>query len=225
MAALNSGTDREDVVDGILDSAEGRRAQVNDLYVRFLGRQADAAGLAGWSEFLRNNDNIELAARIIASNEYYQTRGGGTDAGFLNAVYLDVLARPIVVDEIEDRDDDFDGGAGGRMDIAESILESGEAEEARAELSARSFLRANVTADQAEDLVGDDDEDAVFVRSLLSDDAYFDLAQRLATTDFATIPSRQGLNAQTGTSGTGTTGTSTTPPTTTTTTTTSGTST
>jgi hypothetical protein len=195
VAALDGGDDRSDIVDGILDSDEGRRNQVNDMYVRFLGRQADPTGLAGWTNYLRDNSNFDLAAQIIASDEYYQTQGGGTDFGFLNAVYTDVLCRPISADEADDRGDDFSGGFNDRVDIARSILESDEGLDRRDILSVRSFLRTDVNADQAFDLV-DGDDDSVFSRSLLSAPEYFNQSQTLTTADFATIPSCDDLPAQ-----------------------------
>ena len=203
VSSLDAGGDRADVVDGILNSEEGLRNQVNDLYVRFLGRSADAGGLSFWTDYLRDEDNtnLDLAARLISSEEYYQTRGGGTDLGFLNAVYEDVLCRPIGGGEVEDRGDDFDDGAEDRFDIAEGILGSGEAEDVRNVHSAQSFLRANLTADQAEDLVGDlggdDDEgDWVFAPGMLVSEQYYAQAQSLPTTAFATIPSCDNVEAE-----------------------------
>src|SRR4029079_10597881 len=118
----------------------------------------------GWSQFLRDDHtNEELAAQIIASDEYYQTRGGGTDQGFLNAVYEDVLCRPITAREFDDRGDDLSGGFNDRVDTVEGILDSGEAEDMRAIHSVRSFLGTNVTVDQADGLVDSgDDGDWVF---------------------------------------------------------------
>jgi hypothetical protein len=197
VASLDNGANRSDIVDGILDSDEGIHNQINDMYVRFLGRQADPTGLAGWTTFLRTNHhtNFDLASEIIASDEYFQTKGGGTNQGFLNAVYDDLLCRPISAQEVKDRSDDFSHGFNSRMDIVMSILESSEGEDRRNILSVRSFLRADVNADQAHDLVNNDD-DSVFSRSLLSAQEYFNKSQALPTTDFATIPSCDNIPAQ-----------------------------
>jgi len=198
VASLDRGADRSDIVDGILDSDEGIRNQINDMYIRFLGRPADPTGLAGWSTFLRTHDhtNFDLAAQIIASDEYFQTQGGGTNQGFLNAVYMDLLCRPITADDLDARDDDFDDGFNDRMDIVESILESDEGLDTRDVLSVRSFLRITVPADRAEELVEGDDGDAAFSPGVLSGTAYFNLSQALPPTDFATIPSCDNLPAQ-----------------------------
>lgn len=208
---LDSGDDRGEIADAIRDSDEGLGVQVNDLYLRFLNRPADPGGLAGWTNYLRDHDNIDLAAQLLASDEYYQVQGGGTNEGFLNAVYEDVLCRSIFAEEISDRDDDFSDGFDSRRDIAESILESGEAEWVRDQHSVLSYLRQDVSVDEAGDIVDEDDggsdfdnDDAVFAGTLLSSDRYYNLAQTLTATDFATIPSCDNISA-TGTT-TGTTG-------------------
>jgi hypothetical protein len=207
VVALDSGTDRGEVVDHILNTDEGLRNQVNDLYVRFLGRPADTGGLNAWVNYLRDgNSNLELAAQLIASQEYYQN-AGGTDAGFLNAVYRDVLGRSIDLQEIDDRGDDFDDGFDDRVDIAESILQSSEAQDTRDRLSVMSFLRPTVavSGEQASDFVDDDDngggdfdnDAAVFSGTILSGDVYFARAQTRSTSDdFATIPSSGNLTPQ-----------------------------
>jgi len=199
VSQLNTGTDRGEVVDDILNSQEGRQNQVNDLYVRFLHRTADPGGLAYWTDFLGHNDhtNSDVAANIIGSNEYFQTRGGGTNQGFLNAVYEDVLCRPMSSNDVNHRNDNFDNGAEDRTDIAESILGSGEAEQMRDQHSVQSYLRQNASSQQAQNLVNDlddnggdfDNNDAVFSGTILSSGLYFNQAQTLTTTDFATIPS------------------------------------
>jgi len=224
--SLNGGEDRAEVIEDILDSPEGRQVQVNDLYLRFLGREADASGLAFWSNYLQDNSNIELASNLIASDEYYQTQGDGTNFGFLNAAYQDILGRPISAQEFEDRHDDFDDGAEGRAEIIEDIFDSDEAEFKEAAISAQSFLgTTNVTADQIDDIADDDDDDFVFATSVLESDAYYARAQTLPTTSFAPIPGYPPIDPLTGLAFTpGTTGTTTgTTGTTTTTTGTTGT--
>jgi hypothetical protein len=209
---LDNGSDRGFVADAIRDSEEGLGVQVNDLYLRFLDRPADAAGLAGWTNYLRDgNTNLDLASQLLASDEYYQVQGGGTNQGFLTALYEDVLCRQIGADEIADRGDDFSDGFESRRDIAEGILGSGEAEDLRDQHSVLSYLRQDVSVDEAGDIVDDDDggsdfdnDDAVFAGTLLSGDRYFDLAQTLTATDFATIPSCDNISA-TGTTTTTTT--------------------
>jgi hypothetical protein len=207
VAALDNGTSRGSIVDGFFATDEGTHAEINDLYLRFLHRSADAQGMTGWTNYLRDHHtNLELAAQLLASPEYYQTRAGGTDAGFLNALYEDILCRPISADDISDRHDDFSNGFNSRVQIAENVLESSEAEGMRDQHSVRSYLRQDVTASQAQNIVNNgenggghfDNNDAVFSGTLLSSSQYYNLSQTLTTTDFATIPSCDNIDATTG---------------------------
>jgi len=209
--ALNSGQlDREEVVVGILGSPEGLRTQVNDLYLRFLNRPADPTGLAGWTAFLADDhSNLELAAQLIGSAEYFQTQGGGTALGFLNAVYEDVLCRPIGPGEPAFWLDELLNE--GPVEVAEDILESDEARTRQVELAFSSYLRRDVPVPVAHDIgevlddgeldgafddLGDhidDNDDLLFTALLLSSNEYFQLAQTLTPADFATIPACEPL--------------------------------
>jgi Domain of unknown function (DUF4214) len=90
-----------------------------------LHRLADAVGLSGFTALLAAGGTLEqVESMILASPEYYQTHGG-SDAGFLAAVYHDVLNRPL----------DVAGQAGwtaalahgsSRGQVAAAILESDE---------------------------------------------------------------------------------------------------
>ena len=57
---------------------------------------ADPAGLTFWASFLQQGHTIEqMDAGIVGSAEYFQTRGGGTDTGYLAALYQDALGRAV----------------------------------------------------------------------------------------------------------------------------------
>jgi phospholipase/lecithinase/hemolysin len=95
-AALAQGATRIQVVQGIEQSREYGGEQVQALYSTYLKRPADALGLNYFVDFLRAGGTLEqAAAQITASAEYFQTRGGGTNAGFLHALYQDALQRPL----------------------------------------------------------------------------------------------------------------------------------
>jgi hypothetical protein len=186
------------------------RTQVNDLYLRFLNRPADPTGLAGWTGFLADDhSNLDLAAQLIGSAEYFQIQGGGTVVGFLNAVYQDVLCRPISpgeqafwLDELSDE---------GPVEVAEDILESDEARDLQVQHAFSSYLRRDISvpvahgiADVLDDggLSGefdglsdniDDNDDLLFTALLLSSNEYFQLSQTLTPGDFATIPACEDL--------------------------------
>jgi FkbM family methyltransferase len=83
-------------------------AIVRGLYRGFLGRAPDPAGLAYWSERLRNGASPdELLAGLMASSEYREAHGGGTAGGGLGALKRRVadaasslLARPLTIVDI-----------------------------------------------------------------------------------------------------------------------------
>jgi hypothetical protein len=77
-------------------SKEYRSDVVQGLYAQLLLRAVDSGGLQGWLNFLANGGTDEqVEAAILSSTEYLRKRGGGSTAGFLAAVYQDVLGRPI----------------------------------------------------------------------------------------------------------------------------------
>jgi hypothetical protein len=72
---------------------EFRVAVVADDYRRFLHRDGSYAELLGWASQLAAGATQQgVAAALIGSNEYYVLHGG-TAAGFLNGLYVDVLSR------------------------------------------------------------------------------------------------------------------------------------
>lgn len=63
-------------------------------YQQFLHRAADAGGLAFFVNFLeRGGTDQQVQAMILGSDEYFMNRGGGTNSGWLTAVYQDLLNR------------------------------------------------------------------------------------------------------------------------------------
>jgi acylphosphatase len=96
LAALDQGMTREQVAAGIENSTESLTDVVQKAYQQFLHRAGDQAGVTGWVNFLQAGHTIEqMEAGIIGSPEYFQVRGGGTNNGFLAALYQDALNRGI----------------------------------------------------------------------------------------------------------------------------------
>src|SRR5262249_31730957 len=92
---LDQGASRQQVVAGIMGSLEYRTRVVQQVYRTYLHRDADARGLASFTALLANEGTVEgVQARVVASPEYAQLHGG-SDAGFLDALYGDALGRSV----------------------------------------------------------------------------------------------------------------------------------
>src|SRR5262249_36280357 len=88
----DAGPSRVAVVGAIETSAEYRVNLVQSLYSQFLHRGADPMGLNFFVNLLGTGGTIEQAeALITGSLEYFQVAGGGTNDGFLDALYRDAL--------------------------------------------------------------------------------------------------------------------------------------
>jgi hypothetical protein len=93
-ARFDEGVAPRVVLESFGVSGEHRRHVVARAYQRFLGRSPDAGGLTWWSNALgRTQAATSLWAGLAGSAEYRATRGGGTDDGFVRALYDDVLGR------------------------------------------------------------------------------------------------------------------------------------
>ncbi len=96
LAGLNAGVSRTQVVSTIENSQEYHLLEVEKLYGLLLDRPADASGLTNWVAFLNQGGTSEqLEALILGSSEYFSRRGGGSNTGYLTALYGDTLQRPV----------------------------------------------------------------------------------------------------------------------------------
>lgn len=94
-ALLSSGGSRTQAAWGLLTSPEYRGDLVQAWYGRYLDRPADPGGLSSWSAQLAGGWSDEkVIAALIGSPEFF-ANSGGTDAGFLGALYLDLLGRSV----------------------------------------------------------------------------------------------------------------------------------
>jgi sugar lactone lactonase YvrE len=92
---LNQGMSRTQVVQLIQSSLEYRTDVVEELYSSLLHRPADAFGLNTFTSFLGKGGTVQqVEAAILGSAEYFQLHGG-SNSGFLSAVYRDVFNRSL----------------------------------------------------------------------------------------------------------------------------------
>jgi len=91
---LGRGATRNDVAVAILSSDEYFNVVVSSYYEEYLGREADPSGLNAFVALLNDGARDEdVIAVIVASDEYFAGRAGGTNEGFVNALYQDLLGR------------------------------------------------------------------------------------------------------------------------------------
>ena len=95
--ALDQGSiERPQVALIIESSTEFRSRQIDTLFTQLLHRSADQAGKQAFlATFARGATGAQAEATILASSEYFSTRGAGSNAGFATTLYQDLLARNI----------------------------------------------------------------------------------------------------------------------------------
>lgn len=81
-------------LNGLQWSTRGRDAVVDDLFDTILRRPVDAGARATFRSRLVARGRMVVSVDLYASAEYRTTRGGGSDGGWIDAVYLDALGRP-----------------------------------------------------------------------------------------------------------------------------------
>jgi hypothetical protein len=93
---LNSGATSLQVVQAIEGSPEFRNVEVNNVFVQLLGRPADPGGLSSFSAFLAGGGTVEQVEEMVAASpEFFQNQGGGTNDGFLDALFGKALGRAV----------------------------------------------------------------------------------------------------------------------------------
>jgi hypothetical protein len=125
---LSSGATPVQVASGIVASGEYRTHEVVSLYQSLLGRTPDTGGLTFFVDALLNGASLDqVRATILASDEFF-THAGNNPQGFLDALYQDVLGR--AVDPIAQSvfGAASAGGSGARMQVADQVLGSSEAQ-------------------------------------------------------------------------------------------------
>ncbi|HQU41769.1 MAG TPA: DUF4214 domain-containing protein, partial [Pirellulales bacterium] len=180
---LTQGTSRSDVAYQMVKLAfpeEFQHDTVESLYEHYLGRAADAMGLQYWSAYLYDGGTIEgMSQALLGSQEYYQARGGGTDSGFVSALFEDALGRAINSGDLAY----FEGLMGNGMspsDIAALVLNSDEYHRLRVDSLFEQFLDRPADLDALAFFAGElegGETDEMVISQLISSDEYYDRAQ------------------------------------------------
>ena len=94
VAGLDQGVPRERVVLKLLRSVPASTVHVQATYTALLGRAPSPRELRAGIELVRRfGDDRALEVALLGTREFYTSRGGGTDAGFLGALYGSILHR------------------------------------------------------------------------------------------------------------------------------------
>ncbi|MDH5288884.1 MAG: DUF4214 domain-containing protein [Acidimicrobiia bacterium] len=95
LARLAAGGDRsrEAMAWTLAFSTEGSRLEVDRAYSDLLGRAPDSAGATYWTAHLQGHGVVDLRVLLLASDELRLRSGGGTDTGWVGALYTAVLGR------------------------------------------------------------------------------------------------------------------------------------
>ncbi len=94
--AQEHGMARLHITEMIVNSQVYRDRLITNVFQSLLGRAPSANDLSVYENYLLGGGTVDgMKAVIMGSAEYYFGHGHGTDAGFLNAAFQDVLHRPI----------------------------------------------------------------------------------------------------------------------------------
>jgi uncharacterized delta-60 repeat protein len=140
-SSIDQGMSRASVVAGIEASVEYHTLIVKRLYLLVLRRTVDPFGLNGFVTFLNQGGTTsQLESTLLGSDEYFNRRGDGSNNGFLQVLYQDVLRRPIDPTGSGGWNQTLNSGVP-RGTVAASILASQEFDMLQVQSLYRQFLR------------------------------------------------------------------------------------
>jgi Domain of unknown function (DUF4214) len=175
-AFLGNGGTRTQVAHALLAGDEYRSGLVGTIYLTFLRRGASPAEVAAGVAFLNAGATDEqLKSFVLGSGEYLATQGAGTVAGFLSALYRDVLARRIDAAAESAFTQALAGGMT-RADVALAVLTSVEAREDLVRALYAELLHRSASALEVQggvDLLANGGHDEDVIEALVGSDEYF----------------------------------------------------
>ncbi len=181
-AFLTGGTPRSTVATTVLASAEYRQRLLTTFFATFLHRAPSAAEVSFWlPAFAASLTDEQIETQITASPEYFAI-AGGTNAGWINRIYNDVLGRSPSAAESSA----FAAllGSSSRTTVGLAILNSNEAITRRVQQYYPRFLRRTATPSETSAFVsaitgGSTDEQVIAL--IAGADEYFNFGTVLIT--------------------------------------------
>jgi len=169
---------RSQVATRLDDTDEFRGLEVQQQYQALLHHTADPLALNGWVGALGSGTIVEqLQSNLAGSSDYYLNRGGGTDSGFLTALYPDLLGRPITPMERLADEGALSGGES-RTNLAAGLLGSSEYDQALVANLFEQYLRRPVDPTNRQfygNLLQSGARDEQVIADLVGTDEYYSL--------------------------------------------------
>ena len=182
VSKLAAGQTRLQVTTAMVQLAfprEFQRDTVDTLYQQYLGRAPDAAGNAYWTAFLYGGGTAEQMSQAIISSPEFWKLSGGTDSGFLDALFRDALGRAIDQQALAYFQGQMAQGATPSQ-VAALIFASNEYDHVRADALIEQFLDRpadHATADPIAARLAQGETDEQAIAQLLASDGYFAKSQ------------------------------------------------
>jgi uncharacterized protein (TIGR03118 family) len=92
---LSAGVSRQQIVSSLESSAEFLGDEVQRVFQTYLKRPAEPSAATFGTGYLANHTIEQFTALLAGSAEFYQAQGGGTNDGFLDALFQHALNRPV----------------------------------------------------------------------------------------------------------------------------------
>ncbi|HEX7449881.1 MAG TPA: putative Ig domain-containing protein, partial [Pirellulales bacterium] len=138
--------DRNSLVAAVRNTTEFHHVLIEQLYQRYLHRGADAPGLNHWADLMASGWSAgQVATQIVASAEYHQVRGQGSDDRFVDVLFADALGRTVDADAKSHFSGRLAQGAS-REQVVTAVFASDEAVEAIINAYYRQFLDRDADA-------------------------------------------------------------------------------
>jgi hypothetical protein len=170
---------RSAFVSSLLTSAEFADRQTKSYFTLFLQRASTALERGPYVSLLQGGHTFEqIEGTIAGGSEYFANRGGGTNNGFLDAIFPDLLARAIQPTERSGYLGALTSGTT-REQVAGAILGS---TEYRSDMVLRDYdalLRRDPSPLESNNLVGSALDERSIVNSIVASNEYYILAQSI----------------------------------------------
>jgi trimeric autotransporter adhesin len=168
--ALGSGLTRLQFTDTVAASPEYRTIEIQNIFSRYLGRPADPASLASFSQFMAQGGTLETATAILIGSQEYYSKHGGTGTNFADAMYRDLLGRPVDSAALASISAELSAGIA-RSTIAAQVMSTTEYRDDLVEADYTQFLGRSADASAVVVARGLSDEQLVAI--LVASDEYF----------------------------------------------------